>query len=75
MSYIQRRRSGVYEFRKRLPQVLAGKPVPSHMRGRFPDLINASTGLFKNEFVQSLDIKGSEGCQEAGAPLEVGDGD
>src|SRR3982074_140502 len=57
MSYIQRRRSGVYEFRKRLPKVLAGKGVPEHMRDRFPDLINSGTGKFKHEFVQSLDTK------------------
>ncbi len=57
MSYVQRRRSGFYEFRKRLPQALAGKDVPTHMRDRFPDLINTSTRRFKNEFVQSLDTK------------------
>jgi hypothetical protein len=57
MSYVQRRRSGVYEFRKRLPQALAGKAVPEHMRRRFPDLINIGTGKFKHEFVQSLDTK------------------
>lgn len=57
MSYVQRRRSGVYEFRKRLPQMLAGKDVPAHMRARFPDLINTATGKFKYEFVQSLDTK------------------
>jgi hypothetical protein len=52
MSYVQRRRSGVYEFRKRLPLALAGKDVPAHMRTRFPDLINITTGKFKHEFVQ-----------------------
>jgi hypothetical protein len=57
MSYIQRRRSGVYEFRRRMPQALAGKPVPAHMRDRFPDLINSRTGCFKREYVQSLDTK------------------
>lgn len=57
MSYVQRRRSGVYEFRKRLPQALAGRDVPGHMRSGFPDLINSSTGKFKTEFVQSLDTK------------------
>lgn len=31
MSYIQRRRSGVYEFRRRMPQALAGKAVPAPM--------------------------------------------
>jgi hypothetical protein len=57
MSYVQRRRSGVYEFRKRLPLALAGKDVPAHMRTRFPDVINITTGKFKHEFVQSLDTK------------------
>ena len=27
LSYMQRRVSGTYEFRKRLPEALAGKPV------------------------------------------------
>jgi hypothetical protein len=57
MSYVQRRRSGIYEFRKRLPQRLAGKDLPAGMRNRFADLINITTGKFKNEFVQSLDTK------------------
>jgi hypothetical protein len=57
LSYMQRRRSGTYEFRRRLPQVLAGKPVPAHMHDVFADLINAKTGCFKREFVRSLDTK------------------
>ena len=57
LSYMQRRRSGTYEFRRRLPQALAGKAVPAHMRDAFPDLINAKTGCFKREFVKSLDTK------------------
>lgn len=57
MSYVQRRRSGVYEFRKRLPRMLAGKDVPVHIRGSFTNLINSSTGKFKHEFVQTLDTK------------------
>jgi hypothetical protein len=57
ISYIQRRRSGVYEFRKRLPQMLAGKPVPANMRDKFPSLVNTGAGRFKREFVQSLDTK------------------
>jgi hypothetical protein len=32
LSYMQRRASGTYEFRKRLPESLAGKPAPSHIR-------------------------------------------
>lgn len=37
--------------------MLAGKDVPAHLRGRFRDLVNSSTGKFENEFVQSLDTK------------------
>lgn len=54
ISYMQRRRSGVYEFRKRLPERLAGKPAPAHMRQSFSDLINGETGNFRREFVRSL---------------------
>jgi hypothetical protein len=57
LSYMQRRRSAIYEFRRRLPQELAGKPVRAHIREGFPDLINAKTGRFKREFVRSLDTK------------------
>ena len=63
MSYVQRRRSGVYEFRKRLPQALAGKDVPPHIRAGFPDLVNAATGKFKHEFVQSLQTKEAAGAK------------
>lgn len=54
LSYMQRRQSGIYEFRKRLPESLAGKPAPSHMRGDFSELINPKTGHFKRELVRSL---------------------
>jgi hypothetical protein len=54
LSYMQRRVSGIYEFRKRLPEALAGKPVPSHMRDDFPDLVNPKTHCFKRELVRSL---------------------
>lgn len=57
LSYMQRRASGIYEFRKRLPEALAGKAVPAHMREDFGDLINASTGRFKRELVRSLQTK------------------
>lgn len=57
LSYMQRRTSGTYEFRKRLPESLAGKPVPASMRERFRDLVNADTGRFKREVVCSLDTK------------------
>ncbi len=57
LSYMQRRASGTYEFRKRLPEALAGKPVPAHMRGVFSDLINPKTDCFKRELVRSLATK------------------
>lgn len=57
LSYMQRRASGTYEFRKRLPESLAGRPAPSHMREDFSDLINAKTGHFKRELVRSLATK------------------
>ncbi|WP_424627959.1 DUF6538 domain-containing protein [Bradyrhizobium sp. SYSU BS000235] len=57
LSYMQRRASGTYEFRKRLPEALAGKPVPAHMRDAFPDLINPKTHCFKRELVRSLATK------------------
>jgi len=57
LSYMQRRASGTYEFRKRLPEALAGKPAPSHMRDAFPDLINPKTQCFKREIVRSLATK------------------
>jgi integrase len=57
LSYMQRRASGTYEFRKRLPEALAGKPVPAHMRDAFTDLVNPKTHCFKRELVRSLSTK------------------
>ncbi|SCB25869.1 hypothetical protein GA0061099_1003657 [Bradyrhizobium yuanmingense] len=57
LSYMQRRASGTYEFRKRLPEALAGKPAPSHIRDAFPDLVNPKTQRFKRELVRSLATK------------------
>jgi hypothetical protein len=51
LSYMQRRASGIYELRKRVPEALAGKPGPSHMRDDFPDLVNPKTHCFKRELV------------------------
>lgn len=52
---MQRRRgSGIYQFRKRLPTELAGKPAPEHVKLRLPELINPDTGCFKRELVVSL---------------------
>lgn len=60
ISYLQRRQSGTYEFRRRLPQALAGKPAPEHMNERFESLINPRTRFFKREFVRSLRTKDIE---------------
>ncbi|WP_246672856.1 MULTISPECIES: site-specific integrase [unclassified Mesorhizobium] len=54
LSYMQRRTSGIYEFRKRLPLELAAKPVPPHLRPRLAELINPTTGHFKRELTVSL---------------------
>lgn len=54
LSYMQRRSSGTYEFRRRLPEALAGKQAPTHMRDAFDELINPKTGCFKREVVRSL---------------------
>jgi hypothetical protein len=54
LSYMQRRASGTYEFRRRLPEALAGKPATAQMRDAFPDLINPKSGCFKRELVRSL---------------------
>jgi hypothetical protein len=47
ISYMQRHTSGTYEFRKRLPEALAGKPVPDHMRDAFAELINSHDRLLQ----------------------------
>lgn len=54
LSYMQRRTSGIYEFRKRLPLELAGKPAPLHLRTKLAELVNPVTGLFKRELTVSL---------------------
>ena len=54
LTYMQRRRSGIYEFRKRLPKELAGKPVPAEGRVVLSELINTKTGRFKGELTISL---------------------
>lgn len=69
MSYIQRRKSGVYEFRKRLPLPLAGKPSPEHMRERFRDLINTKAGCFKKEYVRSLGVKDVKEAKRRAHPV------
>ncbi|MBX5183385.1 hypothetical protein HJB88_12135 [Rhizobium sp. NZLR5] len=54
LSYMQRRTSGIYEFRKRLPQELAGKPAPKNTPAVLTELINPATGRFKRELTVSL---------------------
>lgn len=54
ISYMQRRRSGMYEFRKRLPIELAGQSAPAHVKAAYPELVNPKTGRFKSELVRSL---------------------
>jgi integrase len=54
ITYMQRRSSGIYEFRKRLPKELAGKPAPEHAKQHVPELINPDTGRFKRELTVSL---------------------
>jgi len=44
---MQRRPSGIYEFRRRLPQALAGKPAPEHVKVQLSELVNPTTGNFK----------------------------
>lgn len=54
MTYMQRRPSGIYEFRKRLPQEIAGKSAPAHVREELGELINPKTGNFKQFLTISL---------------------
>lgn len=54
ITYMQRRRSGIYEFRQMLPRSLAGKPAPTHAREVLAELINPKTGCFKRELTVSL---------------------
>ncbi|MGO8094665.1 DUF6538 domain-containing protein [Rhizobium leguminosarum] len=54
LSYMQRRTSGIYEFRKRLPQELAGKPVQQNLPTTFSELVKPTTKLFKRELTISL---------------------
>lgn len=56
LTYMQRRKgSGIYEFRKRLPTSLAGKPCPVPLRAALEWLVNPITGSFKKELTKSLE--------------------
>lgn len=54
ITYMQRRRSGIYEFRRMLPRSLAGKEVPAYARDSLAELTNSATGRFKRELAISL---------------------
>lgn len=54
LSFMQRRRSGIYEFRQRLPQQIAGKHAPTTALALTSELINPQTGNFKREITKSL---------------------
>ena len=54
ITYMQRRRSGVYEFRRMLPRSLAGKPMPAYARRELAELLNPATDCFKRELTVSL---------------------
>lgn len=62
ITYMQRRRSGIWEFRRMLPRSLAGKPMPSHARPQLAELLNTTTGCFKRELAISL---GTSDAREA----------
>ncbi|MGR6468685.1 hypothetical protein [Rhizobium sp. PAMB 3182] len=71
MSYMQRRKSGIYEFRKRLPTSLAGVPCPDHLKIELSELVNPQTGRFKRELTgllgDYLAVKGFSLAGTAGA--------
>ncbi|CDZ41607.1 Lambda integrase-like/DNA breaking-rejoining enzyme, catalytic CorE [Neorhizobium galegae bv. officinalis] len=57
LTYMQRRPSGIYEFRQHLPRAIAGKVAPEFVRQQVPELVNDKTGRFKRELTKSLDTK------------------
>jgi hypothetical protein len=63
ITFMQRRKgSGIYEFRKRLPSGLAGRPAPAWLKTH-PDLailINPQSGHFKRELTGSLGTNDSK---------------
>jgi integrase len=54
ITYMQRRRSGIWEFRRMLPRPLAGNAMPVHARPQLAELLNTKTGRFKRELAISL---------------------
>ncbi|WP_418314412.1 hypothetical protein [Rhizobium phaseoli] len=44
----------MYEFRKRLPQELAGKSAPQHLPLGLSEVVNPATKRFKRELTVSL---------------------
>ena len=53
MTYVQRRANRL-EFRYRLPEDLAGKPIPAACPPSLAPLINTATRRFKRELIKSL---------------------
>ena len=54
ITYMHRRSSGIYEFRRMLPKTLVGKPMPVYARHELVQLLNPATGCFKQELTISL---------------------
>lgn len=54
ITYMKRRPSGIYEFRRMLPRSLAGQMVPAYARPALVELTNPKTGRFKLELTVSL---------------------
>lgn len=51
---MERRKSGIYEFRQLLPQAIAGKIAPPQVVATVPELVNSATGRFKRDLTVSL---------------------
>lgn len=54
ITYMKRRPSGIYEFRRMLPRSIAGQTVPAYAVPALAELINSKTGRFKLELTVSL---------------------
>jgi integrase len=54
ITYMKRRASGIYEFRRMLPRSLAGELVPAYALPALTELQNPKTGRFKLELTVSL---------------------
>ncbi len=54
ITYMKRRASGIYEYRRMLPRSLAGQMVPAYARLALAELTNPKTNRFKLELTVSL---------------------